>query len=73
MTNPQPKYWTGTVENCDICHKPITKTFVDGSTRYGPWATMCSQCFHTVGKGLGTGKGQMYQKQANGSWLKIRG
>jgi len=31
---------------------------VDGKTKMGPWANMCTGCFEQVGIGLGTGKGQ---------------
>ena len=52
------KKWVGPVPiNCDICHKSIYKTFIDGRTVYGPWANMCSERHSQVGVGLGTGKG----------------
>ena len=31
---------------------------VDGKTKAGPWANMCSSCHLTHGVGLGLGKGQ---------------
>lgn len=34
--------------------------FVDGKTRYGPWAIMCVACHEKHGVGLGTGRGQKY-------------
>lgn len=73
MQNPNHKYWIGAIENCDLCHKPIKDVFIDGSTLYGPWATMCKHCFNVRGRGVGTGKGQMYELQPDGQWLKIQG
>lgn len=35
--------------------------FVDGATRLGPWAVMCLDCHPHIGRGLGTGRGQMYR------------
>jgi hypothetical protein len=60
---------------CDTCDTPIDKTFFDAATQYGPWACMCPSCQH-LGPGLdrvGPGKGQKYEKQADGSWLKTAG
>lgn len=67
------KRWIGSVPaNCDICHEPISKTFIDGRTVYGPWAYMCSVCHSQVGVGLGTGKGQKYEQDGE-SWIKVAG
>lgn len=55
------KKWMGGVpKNCDICHVPLEKTFVDGRTAFGPWAIMCEACHRDQHIGLGTGKGQKY-------------
>ena len=60
--------------NCDICHAPITDMFVDGATTAGPWGNMCwPKCYAKYGRGLGTGKGQKYEKQPNGTFLKTAG
>lgn len=45
---------------CDTCRKPLSKFFVDGKTRMGPWATMCVPCHQVLGVGLGTGLGQKF-------------
>jgi hypothetical protein len=59
---------------CDLCHKSITGTFVDGATRpTGIWGFMCPSCFATDGYGLGTGVGQKYELQPDGVWLKTGG
>lgn len=59
---------------CDICHKPITDTFVDGRVVGGTaWANMCEHCHKRNGTGLGSGKGQLYKKNATGQFVKIEG
>ncbi len=42
---------------CSICSQ--MPAMVDGKTKQGPWAYMCSGCFDLDGAGLGPGKGQM--------------
>lgn len=57
----ETKKWMGRKPtNCDICHNGITDWWVDGKTKFGPWANMCSQCFGKHGIGMGLGKGQKY-------------
>jgi len=68
------QYWQGkNPEHCDLCADPIRNVFIDGKTFKGPWATMDEKCHRNFGVGLGTGKGQKYEKQADGSWLKVEG
>jgi hypothetical protein len=69
-TTTQPQYWSGNPETCDICHKSLDETFIDGATTIGPWAIMCKHCFNIFGRGLGLGKGQRYEKQPDNLWLK---
>ena len=45
---------------CDLCHRPLKQQFVDGKTRFGPWAVMCALCHSDQRIGLGLGKGQRY-------------
>ena len=66
-------YWLSAVNNCEICGTPHTDKMVDGATKMGPWALMCLSCHGSIGRGLGTGLGQMYQKQPDRRWLKIKG
>lgn len=61
--------WFGETE-CDFCEKlrqdPDLKKhewFVDGKTKFGPWALMCPKHFKQYGVGLGTGKGQKYDSK----------
>lgn len=66
-------YWIGEVPMYDDFDLPIGKTFIDGRTKSGPWAIMQPKSFAKYGVGLGTGKGQKYEKQPDGKWLKIEG
>lgn len=69
-----PKYWAGDPPSkCDLCSHPITKVFVDGKTRLGPWGNLCPSCHTGYGAGLGTGRGQRYERTASGEWVKTAG
>jgi len=61
-------------EVCDVCKSPITDKFVDGSLRTycGQWANVCIPCHEKHGSGLGTGRGQLYQRQGE-DFVKIEG
>jgi hypothetical protein len=56
---------------CEICKRSVEGTFVDGKTTMGPWATMCVPCHKKWGVGIGTGRGQKYERQADGKWSKV--
>ena len=63
---------------CDLADiKPgkhdIRENFIDGRTTMGPWANMCLLCARVYGVGIGKGKGQHYQRQEDGRWLKVAG
>lgn len=64
------KVWTGKVYECDLCSARLLKHFVDGATKYGPWANMCLDCHKAVGVGLGGGRGQKYELQET-EWVGI--
>jgi hypothetical protein len=42
---------------CDVCNSP--RAIVDGKTKSGLWANMCTACFSEYGVGIGTGLGQV--------------
>ena len=65
--------WHGMVKEEDDFGAPITTTFVDGATKRGPWAIMSPASHVLHGVGLGTGRGQKYEKQDKGVWLKVEG
>jgi hypothetical protein len=66
-------YWVGTVGRCDICNGAIKAEFIDGATTRGPWASMDPKCHRLFGRGFGPGRGQRYQRQADGRWLRVEG
>lgn len=73
-TNSADVRWNGSVpERCEVGGEPIVGAFVDGATRMGPWAVMCPDCHEAYGRGLGVGRGQRYERQPNGAWLKTEG
>ena len=68
--------WKGTPPKvCDECRGKLDKAFCDMRTKHGSWAILCLSCaFYGIGvRKLGTGMGQQYNLQADGSWLKVRG
>lgn len=69
------RYWMGDVNRYDDFGRVIEGEFIDGVTYEGPWAIMTPQSWRKkgVGRKLGTGIGQRYQKQADGKWLKVEG
>lgn len=70
---PPPRYWMSDVPTaCDCCGIGIHSIFVDGATRKG-WANLHPTCHERIGVGLGVGKGQRYEKQDNGRWMKTGG
>lgn len=74
MTQNRQVFWTGKAPaRCDITQEPITNRFIDGATRMGPWANMTPKSHKQYGIGLGTGRGQLFEKQPDGRWLKIEG
>ena len=80
MTEDKKVYWLSRVPDTDDFGNSIHFDFVDGKTKYGPWAIMAhsqvkgvQSSFDINGVGLGTGLGQHYQKQLDGRWLKVEG
>ena len=67
-------YWTGHVGKLDDFDQPITDTFYDAKSIMGPWAKMAPSSWTKYSFGrTGTGFGQKYQLQPNGSWIKTEG
>lgn len=69
-------YWKGPLPvTCDMCGEPFAgRKFVDGATKpKGRWGIMGLGCHRVHGLGLGTGKGQLYERQDDGRYLKIEG
>jgi hypothetical protein len=57
---PKKKWLSSLPTHCQICHNPLRDVFVDGATRFGPWAILCRKCHILRGCGTGTGRGQVY-------------
>lgn len=55
------------------CPKTLGNEIVDGMVRGSGWALMCPACHSQNGVGLGTGKGQRYQKAVDGNFYKVEG
>lgn len=70
-----PVYWKGSDPvHCDLCQRPLGNSFIDGAVKpQGSWAILDLKCHRIHGVGLGTGKGQLFQRQADGRWLKTEG
>lgn len=60
---------------CEVCKRQVTSgRFVDGKTQWGPWANMCTRCHDTVGRGVGSGRGQVYEwEEETREWVKVDG
>lgn len=65
-------YWSGVVEECQLCGGQLSSTMYDARTPRG-WANTCHSCFRSYGLQLGTGRGQKYKRQADKRWLKVEG
>ena len=63
------RIWVGSL-TCDFCKKICKDSLIDGKTIHGPWAVMCPSCFEKYGIGLGLGKGQLYEKNKDGEFVK---
>jgi hypothetical protein len=60
-------------KSCNICNKKHLDEYVNGLTYSGWWADMCIRCYCFRGVGLGTGKGQLYLFDRDGTYKKIQG
>lgn len=70
-TAPIPIYWMRTdPEVCDLCHRPLGNTFVDGATKpQGRCGVLDLRCHREHG----VGRGQLYRRQGDGRWLQTEG
>lgn len=74
-TRMKEVYWIGDVPSkCELSDLPIDTLFIDGRIPgRTAWANMHPVTFEKLGGEFGLGRGQLYQKQKNGRWLKIAG
>lgn len=61
MSAKSKTQWLGST-SCDICGLEKPRQLVDGRTRRGYWAIMCTECHAEHGRGLGLGRGQLYER-----------
>jgi hypothetical protein len=73
MAKKALRYWIGSVGEKDDFGRKIEKVFYDGATDMGPWAIMTPESWRQHGQGVGLGRGQKYEKQEDGRWLKVEG
>ncbi len=66
-------YWSSPVGIEADFGDTLETTIIDGVTIHGPWALMTPFNHRRYGQGLGTGRGQKYEKQEDGKWLKVEG
>jgi hypothetical protein len=67
-------HWLGqSPTRCEICKRSIEETFVDAATLQGPWMVLCLRCHECHGRGFGPQRGQLYERQPDGQWLKLEG
>ena len=67
-----------TPARCDLCKEdfllaPGTLMFDAAVPRRGSWGCLCIDCFQKLGCALGTGRGQQYSRQADGTFLQTHG
>jgi hypothetical protein len=68
-------FWVGIPpSNCDITGEGLSREFIDGKTKNGPWAIMSPTTWSKYGCGrLGVGFGQRYVRQLDGRFKKVEG
>jgi len=68
-------YWAGSPPTqCQLDYRPIRSVFIDGAIQgTGSWGILCPGCHRVRGIGTGIGRGQVYEKQADGRFLKTVG
>ncbi len=73
----KPVYWISPLgQHCELTGVPFNGVMYDaptGRNGTGPWGNICEQAFTSLGGKLGTGRGQKYELQADGRWLKTGG
>lgn len=73
--------WSGSTPSCDLCESvDLDGVFYDARIPMttpvpfaGVWAKLCTRCFDLHNCKLGTGHGQKYELQSDGTWLKVLG
>mgnify|MGYP001565158967 CR=1 FL=1 len=67
-------FWAGSLpEKCDLCGDSLKRGFWDARSRQGHWMIVCIGCHNDEVMSSGTGHGQRYEKQKDGSWMRVEG
>ena len=68
-------YWAGSnPTHCQINGTPLGDVMYDAMVpSFGQWGNIGEDAFKTHGCSLGTGRGQKYERQPDGRWLKVEG
>ncbi len=68
------RYWASPVPEVDDFGVKIEDEFIDGASCVGRWAIFSPRSWLEYGCGsLGTGRGQLYQRDENGRFAKVKG
>jgi hypothetical protein len=75
MCASRPVYWLGSLDRCQTCRQDFNGVMYDAAiARFGgQWANICQECFDAHVCRLGLGRGQKYEQQDDGKWLKVGG
>lgn len=65
-------YHSNPPSTCDACEGAIGTVFSDARLQ-GRWGNFCHSCTQAHRIQFGTGRGQLYRKQADGRYLKVKG
>lgn len=71
----EPVYWLSPLGGFDDFGRPYKKVMYDAKTKQSCWANMTEESYleHRYYNTLGLGKGQKYELQDDGKWLKVAG
>lgn len=58
---------------CNLCGKNFNGVMFDARMQTGSWGNFCQRCFDELCIGLGTGRGQKYEMDEQGIFIKIEG
>lgn len=74
MDGERQVYWLSDVPaECQVSQRKISDSFVDGNVPGFGWACWHPDVFRDRGGSFGTGRGQLYERQTDGRWLKVEG
>lgn len=75
MDPDKPYYWSGSPPSrCDLCERPFGNLMFDVYVKhFHTWGNLCVECSAAHQCEVGTGKGQCYELQADGRWMKTGG